>query len=277
MKRPLLRYYGGKFLLSPWIISFFPFHEIYCEPFGGGGSVLLQKPPTPIEIYNDLDGRVVNFFKVLRDRPEELKRAIELTPFARDEYELSAEASNDDLEDARRLYVSSWQSKGSGYSSKVAQNGWRYQNKAWDGVNLTREWNRTQDLWDFATRLKKVQIESDEANTVIARYDTPKTFFYIDPPYLLSTRSKKTQYFKELTESDHIELCGVLKGISGMAIVSGYPSDLYNELYADWQCVKRESITNAKTRATECLWISPNCQKSSLPLFNYLLANSVEA
>jgi len=107
--RPLLRYHGGKWILAPWIIKHFPSnHRVYCEPFGGAASVLLQKRPCYAEIYNDLDSEVVNLFCIVRDRGSELREALRYTPFSRIEFELSYETTDDEFERARRMVVRSF-------------------------------------------------------------------------------------------------------------------------------------------------------------------------
>lgn len=268
IKRPLLRYLGGKYRLSDWIISQFPSHYLYCEPFGGGGSVLCQKPCSPVEVYNDLDNRLVNFFQVLRSQPAELIRQIELTPYSRAEYELSATKSGDPIEDARRLYVASWQSRGGGYVAG-GNRGWRYQNRNWSGVNVVSQWHRTEDLWAFAQRLRTVQIECDDALSIITRYDSPETLFYADPPYLAETRSNshKFEYFCEMNPKQHSDLAVLLHSIKGMCVLSGYRSPLYDELFSEWHCIEKAVQTQARTEAVECLWISPNCYAEQMPLF----------
>ena len=271
--RPLLRYLGGKYLLSPWIILHFPLHQIYCEPFAGGASVLLNKAPSPIEIYNDLDGRLNNFFRVLRDGADELLEKLELTPYSRAEYDLALSPSEDPVEDARRLYVLSWQCRGGGYVANGGR-GWRYQNKDWAGNDVVRNWHRYSDLRLFADRLLNVQIEQDCAFKVISRYDSPKTLFYLDPTYLHETRSAnhRWEYFHEMTKNDHQKLAELLNSIQGMAIISHYPCELYDRLYKDWRCIQKEVRTQGRTTATECLWINPACDRAlnslfSLPLF----------
>jgi DNA adenine methylase len=140
--RPALRYFGGKFRLSKWILSQFPEHETYVEPFGGAMGVLLNKQPAHFEIYNDLDGEVVNFFRVLRDQPDELIRLIELTPYAREEQLLSFDdlAGVSEVERARRLYVRCWQSHGGGRTQW--RTGWRYQINNRRGRKTMDDWNQ---------------------------------------------------------------------------------------------------------------------------------------
>lgn len=259
--RPALRYYGGKWRLAPWIISHFPDHDCYVEPFGGAMSVLLRKRPSYIEVYNDLDQDVVTFFRVLRERTVDLIRAIRLTPFARAELALSYKQSDDDLERARRIYIRAVQAIG-GPRTEWAS-GWRFQKRDAHGKRSVDDWADLEHLCDVADRLRMVYLECDDAMTIIKRYDEPTTLFYCDPPYPNVTRSKWAgkAYKCEMTDSQHVELAHVLMGIKGMAIVSSYPSEMYTDLYGDWKQVTRLSrvntIRNGGALATECLWLSP--------------------
>ena len=269
---PLLRYFGGKYRDAHRIIAQFPPHEFYCEVFGGGASVLLQKDPSDFEVYNDLSGGVVNFFRVLRDRPTELIRAIEFTPYSRLEQKLAYEPTDNELESARRLYVRSWQS----YSPDViaGQNtGWRCQYQKHQGFNnVVKNFNRTDHLWILSARLKQVQIEQDDAVSVIQRYGrNSKALIYCDPPYVHSTRTESCNYDHEMTDEQHRELAEALHSVEAMVLVSGYDCELYRELYKDWQCVTWTSLVNGlKRQATECLWMSANCTKQQLPLMRLL-------
>lgn len=269
VNRPALRYHGGKWRLAPWIISHFPPHVCYVEPFGGGASVLLRKPPSSIEVYNDAGSDVVNFFRVLRERPDELVKAIDLTPYSRAEYLGAQEPCDDPLERARRFYTWSWQ--GRGRAGVKEPGGWRFMVRNLRGRTPVEDWNNHHHLWDVAQRLKEVQFEQGDALTVIGRYDDPGTLFYVDPPYVQSTRGRRwtgTAYTHDYTDDDHRELAKALHNIEGMAIVSGYPSGLYEELYGGWARVTTEALTDAKTRETERLWISPRAQDARFPLFS---------
>lgn len=265
--RPALRYYGGKWLLAPWIISFFPEHDCYVEPFGGAASVLLQKPPSFIEVYNDLNGDVVNFFKMLRERRQELIEVINLTPFSRLEYAESQKPCDDPLEAARRFFVWSWQGRGRGGVKEPG--GWRFMSRRTRGQTPADDFENVEHLLMIATRLKKVQIENDDAITVLKRFDDPNTLFYVDPPYVQDTRSQRWRnggYAFEYSEDEHIKLAEHLHDLSGMIILSGYQSSLYDNLFPDWLRVERNTKKDSGADAVECLWISPNCKKT-MPLF----------
>lgn len=259
--RAALRYYGGKSRLAPWIIAHFPPHTCYVEPFGGAASVLLRKPPARCEVYNDLDGDVVGFFRVLRERPDDLIRALERTPFARAEVDAAcAPAPPDagDLERARRVYVRAWQGR-HGLPAR-GRLGWRFERAATRSRTAVDEWCDAARLTALAERLRRVQLECDDALRVIARFDAPGTLIYVDPPYPAATRSARWRtaaYAHELTDDGHRRLAAVLRDVRGMVVVSGCPCDLYRELYSDWASVRRCTRTQANRPSEEVLWLSP--------------------
>lgn len=260
---PALRYHGGKFRIADWVISHFPPHVCYVEPFCGAASVMLLKTRSEVEVINDMDEEIITFFRVLRTRPEELARAIELTPYSRREMELARESAQDDLEIARRTYVSCWQSWGSGTASW--NTGWRFQKDGKRGSNVTDDWSRIDHLYAVAARLKQVFIECDDAFAVIERYDTPTTLFYVDPPYVWSTRSIRygsKAYRHELTDDQHVDLARILHNVKGMVVLSGYESELYQSLYKDWEFHKTTNRTVNGSIATECIWISPDALRA---------------
>lgn len=250
---PALKYYGGKFRLAPWILEYFPKHLHYVEAFGGGAGVLLQKEPARIETYNDRDGDVVNFFRVLRHETDELIRHIRLTPWARDEYELCLENSGEAMEDARRFYVRLWMSLHGG--TRLAKAAWR-RGKT---VKSPMRYIKIDNLYAVAERLYNVQIENRDALKLIAEMDTPETLFYLDPPYPASTRTDKNRYAFEMTDRNHIELAVLSQTLKGYVIISGYDCQLYNELFDEkgWRRIDRPSLANGGIRRTESLWLSP--------------------
>lgn len=248
---------GGKWRLAPWIISHFPEHQNYVEPCGGAASVLLQKPRSPLETYNDLDGNVVNFFRVLRDRPDELIRKIRLTPWARAEYELSLEPCENVVERARRFWVFTVQ----GFNGITTDNPhlihWRVNKDgrariAYKDVDL-------DNLESVAHRLLRVQIEHDDYDHILERYDNAYSLFYFDPPYLKDERTKKRCYDIEWTNAQHIQAADLLRQCQGYVVVSGYACPLYTELYEahGWKRVDKEAQTNSGGKRIESLWLSP--------------------
>ncbi len=268
--RQPLRYYGSKWRIANWIIDHFPEHYHYVEPYGGGANVLLNKKPSKLETYNDLDRSVVIFFKVLREQPEALIRTIEHTPYARTEIDLSNDTFTGDLPDpldeleiARRFYVRCQQGRSSG--SSVWRTTWRFMLS--DGRNRTMvsEWNDIQHLWATASRLKQVQLENWPALKIIERYDHDDTLFYLDPPYTHGGRYQSwlKAYQFEMSDNDHRQLAERLHQLRGMAIISGYPSDLYTELYEThgWQRHETQARTNTNKYKTEAVWLNPAVQQ----------------
>lgn len=289
-RRPALRYHGAKWRLAPWIISCIPAaHDSYIEPFGGSAAVLLRKSRSKIEVYNDLDGDVVAFFRLLREHPDDLIRAIHWTPFAHAEQKLAYEPTDDPLERARRLYVRSYMT----ISGPTAQwnSGWRRQKKMSRGRSgfsrmkpAATSFMETEHLYQVAERLRGVFIEQSDALELIRRYDNPQAVYYVDPPYVTSTRKRwvVSAYQHEMTDDHHRALAAVLRDCRGMVILSGYDSSLYGELFGDWTRLERQARTNGNAvgTATESLWLNPAARSAlaaeqqkqeanALPLFTY--------
>lgn len=273
IKRPLIRYHGGKFRLAEWVISFFPYHKIYCEPYGGAASVLLKKERSDIEIYNDIDQEIVNIFRVLRnpDQGNELIRQLQLTPFSRIEFDNSYVPAADPVEQARRTIVRAFMGFSSDSATRRHKTGFRS-----TSINSYRysaaEWpEHAPHLFQIIERLKGVTIECLPALEIIEKYDSPKTLFYLDPPYPRNTRhyrKGRDNYNHEMTDDQHKELLLTIKNISGMCIISGYQNELYDDLLSGWANVGKKSRTQAGNKKgtkieTERLWISPNARKLS--------------
>ena len=247
--------------MAKWIISHFPPHEFYVEPYGGAGSVLMAKPTTKSEIYNDLDGDVVNVFRVLRDaaQAKELERLIRLTPFAYEEYKDAYDPCDEPVERARRMIFRSFASIGSDGVSR-RNSGFRGLKNNGTTVTAAQEWARYPEaIQAFVERLRYVLIENRPALHLLKLYDRKETLFYVDPPYLMSSRSDSSvMYTNELSEQDHIELANALHSLKGMVILSGYPSKLYDGLYSEWKVVMKKSLAQNGKGRMECLWLSPN-------------------
>lgn len=263
--RPALRYHGGKFRLAPWVMRFLPPHKVYVEPFGGGASVLLMKPRSYAEIYNDLDREIVNFFTVVRDRGAELLEALRLTPFARAEFELAYQPADCALEQARRTVVRSFMGFGSAAVSGKST-GFRC-NSNNSGTTPARDWMNYPDaLTKIIERMRGVVIECRDAAMVIVQQDGADTLHYVDPPYVHSTRcrmEKSSGYRYEMSDADHRVLAELLHSVRGMVVLSGYPCDLYdNELYADWHRYERAAYADGARNRTEVLWLNPACQRA---------------
>lgn len=259
IKRPALRYYGGKWNLAPWIISFFPPHKNYVEPCGGAASVLLQKPRSPLETYNDLDGNVVNFFRVLRDRPDELIQKIRLTPWAREEFEICRWAHDDPLENARRFYLSACMVMGRAPFDKTTAP--RFTTDCTDKFSMIDcqiSEESTDHLYEIIKRFHGVQIENRDVLDLVPAYNNHNALIYFDPPYVMKTRTGKG-YAIEFTEDQHVTSAELLRAHSGCVIVSGYACPLYTELYEShgWQRHDKEAQTNGGGKRTESVWLSP--------------------
>jgi DNA adenine methylase len=274
-KRPVLRYFGGKFRIRNWVTSFFPPHRIYVEPFGGAGSVLLAKAPSFAEVYNDLDGEVVNLFRVLRDpkKAKRLRALLELTPFSRAEFELSYQPSKDPVESARRLVTRCFLGFGADAQNAGRRTGFR--GKGWRmHKTAVHDWQTyAPEIDRFAARLRNAVIENRPAADLIVAHDHPETLFYVDPPYVKATRSPRSRqkgsvagYRHDLEDSDHRSLATLLRGVRGMVVLSGYPSPLYEELFAGWERHDREALADgglnqaaSRRSRTEVLWLNPAC------------------
>ena len=256
--RPILRYHGGKWMLAPWIISHFPVHRIYVEPFGGGGSVLMRKERCYSEVYNDLDQEIVNLFTVVRTRGAELATALELTPFSRDEFRASYEPSTDALEQARRTLVRSFQ--GFGSNAHVIKTGFR-SNANRSGTTPAHDWrNYPESITAAIERLRGVTIENKDAMEVMLANDTPETLHYVDPPYVHSTRmegaaTSRGGYRHEMTDQDHRTLAAGLEQLQGAVILSGYHSPLYDELYGHWRRAEKLALADGARERLEVLWM----------------------
>jgi DNA adenine methylase len=278
-ERPVLRWLGGKFRLAKWIIRHFPSHRIYVEPFGGAGSVLLQKDRSYNEIYNDLDGELVNLFRVLRsDRAPELLEALRLTPYARAEYHAAFEQCEEEVERARRTIVRSHLAHGTGGARMDRPTGFRTDGSS-GSTNVAGEWADLPDaLQAVIERMRGVNIEQRPALELLERYAGPDTLFYLDPPYMPETRSTKSRkpgeryhtYAFELSEADHVDLLSACRASEAMIVLSGYPADLYQEMLHDWRCVTIDARAHRNSPRTECLWINPNAMMrlNAGPLFS---------
>lgn len=269
-ERPILRYHGGKWLLAPWIVSHFPRHRVYVEPFGGAASVLIQKSRSYAEIYNDLDGEICNLFRVVRDQAHELIPKLELTPFSRDEYRESYAPTDDPVEQARRTCIRSYMGFGSNSLNRKIRSGFR-SNSNRSGTTPAHDWkNYPESLVALIHRLRGVVIENRDALEVMQRHDTPDALHYCDPPYVHSTRSAAMHgnhgYAHEMTDDQHRAFSECVRNLAGMVIISGYHSPLYDELYSDWQTVERIALADGARERTEVLWFSPNCPREALLL-----------
>ena len=276
----MLRYHGGKWKLAPWLLGFFPPHRVYVEPFGGAASVLLRKPRSYAEVYNDLDGEIVNLFRVARDQGEALDRALTLTPYARAEYAEAWFASDDCVEQARRTLVRSFMGfasasvtlgrKPAGTARGGLQHTGFRSNSNRSGTTPAHDWaNFPAALRSVVTRLQGVVIEQREAGLVMLAHDGPETLHYADPPYPSETRDTGHDYVHELSDDQHRRLAATLRSLTGMVVLSGYPCDLYDvELYPDWTRFERKAHADGARKRTEVVWLSPRTVAALPTLFN---------
>lgn len=269
--RPVLRYLGGKWRLAPWIISFFPYHRVYVEPYGGAASVLLRKPRSMGECYNDLDGEVVNLFRVLRDHESSnrLCRLVMMTPFSREEYDGAFTAADDPVERARRLVVRSYMGHGSSSAVSEKSTGFRASLVNRGGALPAGEWPTLPAALQAVThRLQGALIEQRPAFQVIDRYDDVGALIYLDPPYVAETRSQKRRggkpfhaYTHELDADDHQALLDRIQICKASVVLSGYPNDSYDSALVGWQRHEIGAHADGALDRTEVVWLNPACSQ----------------
>ena len=239
--------------ISSWVISFFPRHKIYVEPFGGAAGVLLNKTPSPLEVYNDLNSDLVNFFRVLRDKEEaaELIRRLRLTPYAREEYySCYPMPEGDDIERARALVCRAGMGVGMRMAVSESRSGF-----ASDGKKIRKNAqvfvNHVEKMSEVVKRFRSVVIEHKDALELIPRYDSPDTLWYLDPPY-------NCEYdFRYRADVDQGALLDAFKKVSGYVVLSGYENGLYADELAGWHMETRKHHNCVNRETKECLWISP--------------------
>jgi DNA adenine methylase len=262
-----VKWHGGKHYLASRIIEHFPPHRIYVEPFGGAASVLLNKSPVEVETYNDLDLRITRLFRVLRQHGKAFVERVRLIPYSQVEFQHAAECPNgaSDLDKAVCDFVRWRQSFGGqgkswSYTTGRARGGMAGDVNAW--------WTAIDMLPEIVGRLRRVQIICQPAIEAIKRFDHKDALIYCDPPYVHSTRASGSTdvYGVEMSDDDHRELAAVLQGCKSKVVLSGYPSQLYRELYKGWRVVEFDIANHAaggksKARQRECLWMNfvPKC------------------
>lgn len=268
--RPVLRYPGGKFRISKWTVAHFPPHSFYVEPYFGAGSCFFQKNKANGEIINDINKDVVNVFKVLRDpvQAAELERRIRLTPMAYDEYLEAYGPTEDPIEAARQIIFRSCATYGIDGVFRL-NSGFRAKKNRESRLTTANEWANYPDQIKFFTkRLQGVIIDNRPAIDVIQQYDDAGTFTYCDPPYLMDSRARQDRalYEFEMGENEeeeeklHRELAEVLHSLKGTAIIAGYDSPLYRELYGDWKKEVCSARAMGNSPRIECIWLSPGIQ-----------------
>jgi DNA adenine methylase len=267
---PVIRYHGGKFRLAPWVLQHFPAHTCYVESFGGAAGVLMQKNRSYAEVYNDMDGDIVNLFRVFQAEQSRnaLAELLVLTPYSREEFELAWEPTDNQVERARRTIIRAQMGFGSAGATKGIT-GFR--------IDTKRKYGTAQSLWTkypeqiavIGQRLAGVLIENRPAIEVIKAHDDSGTLHYVDPPYMHGTRYKNAvsgRYYRhEMTDADHRELIGTLLEAKGMVALSGYDSEIYRELLIGWSMNStsaRISAGRGTSSRQECLWLNPACMNA---------------
>jgi DNA adenine methylase len=257
-------WYGGKFSHLSWLLQHLPECHHYCEPFAGSAAVLLNRPPSPVETYNDIDGDVTNFFRVLRSSTDEILKAIALTPFSREEFYRAVTTTDveelSDVERARRFFIRARQVR-TGLAQTASLGRWaNCKNTSRAGMSgvVSRWLGSVEMLPEIAHRLLRVQIENRPALDVIKLYDSRETLFYCDPPYPHESRGDAKAYGFEMTDAEHTELAARLETISGKAVISGYRCGLMDKLYRGWRRVDAPDKTchSVKKPRKEALWMN---------------------
>lgn len=256
--KAIIKYPGAKWVLADWIIGNMPAHEVYLEPFFGSGAIFFNKRPSRTETINDLDDQVVNLFRVCRDRPQELIRAVELTPVSATEHHIAHDTkpTGDPVEDARMVLVKAWQSFGG---------------RIFNRAGFRRNYQPTRSTVDdwlglpsriaaVVQRLKCASIECEDATKLIGRFKDPRTLIYADPPYPFSVRSEKVHdryYRTEMGEdAEHLALLDALDSSPAMVALSGYACPLYDDRLAHWRRVERTAAAQLGGDRVEVLWLN---------------------
>ncbi len=264
IRRPALQYYGGKWMLAKWVIEHLPEHKLYVEPFGGAASVLLRKPRSYREVYNDLNQEVVNFFKVIR-HPQMARKLIamlKVTPFSRHEFNKAYLPSQTPIERARRLAIRSFMSFNGNGASKGGRASFKWQISKKTGSTAAIGWkNYPYSLVKVIERMRGVIVEQRPALEIITAYDDKDTLFYVDPPYLWHTRAKGAKsngYQHEMDNKDHEALLKQLLKLKGSCVLSGYDNSFYNEMLTGWKKYTRSSYASGSKPRQEVIWVKSN-------------------
>ena len=266
--KAIAKYPGSKWSIADWIISYFPEHHSYLEPFFGSGAVFFNKPRSHIETVNDLDGNVVNLFECIRDYPEQLARAIYYTPYARSVYErVFSENPEEKIQKALNFYTRL--NMGHGFRTNGERVGWKNDVQGRERSYASQDWCHLPDkIMMAAERLRGVQIENMPAVELIRRFNYDKVLIYCDPPYMLETRYGK-QYRCEMDDKDHVELLETLLQHKGPVVISGYETDLYNSVLAGnrWKKFSNTSRTMSGSTKQETIWMNYNPHVGQMSMF----------
>ena len=261
----IFKYPGSKWNIAGWIISHFPAHHSYVEPFFGSGAVLFTKERSNIETVNDLNDDIINLFEWIKNDPERLAHEIYWTPYAREVYERAwqaSQSSTDSFERAVSLYTRMMM--GHGFRVTGEKVGWKNDVRGREKAYAATQWCQApNNIMAAAERLRGVQIESRPAVELIRRFNADNVLIYADPPYVLSTRHGK-QYAVEMTDDDHAELLEVLQRHTGPVLISGYDNPLYGDVLRDWHKETISTTDQLARRREEVLWMNfePMVQKT---------------
>ena len=268
--RRVLKYPGSKWNVAGKLVSMMPPHHSYVEPFFGSGAVLFKKPPSDIETINDLDSDVTNLFKCIQQDSERLARLVLTTPFSREEYDKQF-APNAGYatryQRAAGFLVRCWQ--GHGFRTNGYKVGWKNDVVGREKSYALWNWYRLPEwIVDVAERLQSVQIENRPALEVMERFDYEGVFMYLDPPYLLNTRSGE-QYKHEMSDTDHEEM--LLKALESKAkiMISGYASEMYDDYLRGWSRLELKSCAENGRPRTEVVWMNYESD-GQMDIFDFL-------
>ncbi len=252
--RAVIKYPGAKWRIADWIINHMPEHKSYVEPFLGSGAVFFRKPASRIETINDIDKKVINVFRCIREDPEKVAFLVSTTPYSRLEYYKAFNSEgNDPFENARLFLLQTWQGHGfricykSGWKNDIAGREYAYAVKYW---NKLPEW-----VLQIVDRLKQAQIECCDAISLIKRFNRDNVLIYADPPYVLNTRKMKKQYANEMSDDEHVKLLKALLIHKGPVLLSGYDNILYRSYLKDWDRYQIKTTAEKGLSRIETLWV----------------------
>jgi len=265
----VIQYPGKKNSISKWIISHFPHNYqsmTYLEPFFGSGCIFFSKERSAIETINDIDNEISNLFLQIRNNPDELILLLENTPWSREEYDLSFEKAESPIEQARRCIVRFWFTVGANVRQK---NGMRFEKKRNTGGLSYFHQKLPEAIAQASERLKHdrkniVQIENRSVFELIPAYNRENVLMYLDPPYLMETRTKKKMYKYELSDDEHEKLLKLITCSKAKIIISGYMNELYNYYLSGWRVEQTTALDQAGNRKTEIIWMNYTDRQTTL-------------
>ena len=256
--RQILKYPGSKWNIAPKLTDFIPPHHSYVEPFFGSGALFFCKKPSNMETINDLNSDVTNLFQCIRDDAERLARLLVTIPFSREVYDKQFDKNvsyENNYERAAGMLIRCWQSFG--YRANNEKVGWKNDVQGRERMYALWNWYRLPEwIIDICERLRTVQIENRPATELITRFNYDNVFQYLDPPYMFGTRRGATQYTHEMADKEHEELLKLVRKSKAMIMISGYESELYNDMLHDWNKISFKSCAEKGSPRTEILWMN---------------------